>query len=578
MTDEILRIAIMTEKIRVAAAQFATGIDIESNLQTCLRMIDSASECQPDILVLPEFCNHASWYENQDHAYAVAVELEGYFTRAIGQKAKALQCYIMLNCTVRHDEPQVTGSNILFDPNGDIIAVSDKQVLMGNENNFLTKASEICPIVETPFGKIGMYSCMDGVIFETPRGLALRGAQILLNSLNSFADDEASLHIPVRAAENKVFVVAANKIGSLVPEALATVIAERVKIAPEQLHGAGESQIVAPDGSVLAKAPRTGEAVIYADIQVSRADHKLRPDGTHILNTRRPTLYKPLSEKPSQREYSAGVDALPVAVYQPVHDGAEAIDEVLNLLPAINQAKMLVLPELCHIPHRSIKNPNSAQVQSQEIVDAVVEKLSELNSDLLVCTSIVSGDTDGYALTGVLISQEGIVFQQVQLHNNAYHAQWQSKFGDSLKTFDAPFGRIAIAVGDDSNYPELFRLMAVQNVEIVLVPTHISEAWEVETGLRERAAENRMNLVVASRQTEAGSSLILGIDEDFTLWTEWKKRPFDGNINYPIVTPSRGNGLLLGTIYPASAGNRLVSQQTDVVDSRPYWLLDALVE
>ena len=42
---------------------------------------------------------------------------------------------------------------------------------------------------------------------ETPRGLAVRGAQLLINSLNSFAFDEASLHIPVRAPENKVFVI-----------------------------------------------------------------------------------------------------------------------------------------------------------------------------------------------------------------------------------------------------------------------------------------------------------------------------------------------------------------------------------
>ncbi len=95
---------------------------------------------------------------------------------------------------------------------------------------------------------------MDGVINETPRMLAVEGAQVLLNSLNSFALDEASLHVPVRAVENRVWVVAANKVGPLVPERSIAAVAERVGVPVERLHGAGESQIVAPDGTVVAIA------------------------------------------------------------------------------------------------------------------------------------------------------------------------------------------------------------------------------------------------------------------------------------------------------------------------------------
>ena len=563
----------MTNTVRVAAVQFATGVDVEDNLQTCLRLIDKASKDKPDILVMPEFCNHSSWYQDQEYAYEVAVELDGFFTQAIAEKAKEHGMYIMLNCTVRREKPSVTGTNILFNDLGEMIAVSDKQVLMGNENNFLSKATENCPIIETPLGKIGMYSCMDGVIFETPRGLAVRGAQILLNSLNSFASDEGSLHVPVRAGENKVFIVAANKVGSLVPEELAAIISERVKISPEQLHGAGDSQIVAPDGTVLAIAPHTGEAVVFADIDPSMADNKLRPDGTDVMATRRPDLYKPLAQEPSERNYQAGAESVSVAVYAPEKEGTEAVSEVVSMLDSLD-APLLVLPELFHIPNRAVTDAKSAQEQSQAMINALVEALQAMKSDLLISTSVVS--SDGTAHIGIILSQNGVVFEQAQLHKNAFHANWQTQFGDELKVYDAPFGRVAIAVGNDSIYPELLRLMAIHDVEIVLVPTHITEAWEVETGLLERAAENRMNIVVSTRPTDAGSSQILAIDEDFTLWAEWKKRPFDGNINYPIVRQSSEN-LLVGDIYPASAGNRFVSQKTDVVDGRPYWLLEALI-
>ena len=38
--------------VRVAALQFATGIDIQENLQTCLRMIDKAAEQRVQLMVL----------------------------------------------------------------------------------------------------------------------------------------------------------------------------------------------------------------------------------------------------------------------------------------------------------------------------------------------------------------------------------------------------------------------------------------------------------------------------------------------------------------------------------------------
>ncbi len=564
----------MTTPIRVAAAQFAIGTDVAANLATCLRMIDQAAAYKPHLIVLPEFCNHASWYQDNAHCYDVSVSLDGDFVAAIGRKAAEHACYIMLNCTVRRPEARVTDTNILLDPFGAIIATSDKQVLMGNENNFITTATQTGPIIELPIGRVGMYSCMDGVIFETPRGLALRGAQILCNSLNSFADDEASLHVPVRAAENKVFVVAANKVGPLVPEDLLETIARRIQISPEQLHGAGESQIVAPNGDILAKAPRTGEAVIYADIIPTRADDKQRPDGTDIFSARRPQLYRPLAQKPTERRYRQGASSVPVAIYQPLADGMDAIEEVASLIAEKSGWRLLVLPELFHLEAGRVSDPERAVIASQQMVSMLQNALGD---GCYVATSVVQRVGDGYAHTGILFNADGICFSQTQLHRVQRHAAWQTALGDALHTYDLPFARLALIVGEDSIYPEVFRLAALQNAEIALVTGHIGEAWETRSGLLERAAENRMGIAFSTRATPSGRGLIITIDEDFTLWTEWKNRPFDGNINYPIVTRlADDQNLLIADLHPARSANRLVSQKTDVVDSRPWWLLEAL--
>lgn len=547
-------------KIRAAAVQFGVVADVAANLQTCLRMIDEAAKVKPDVMVLPEFVNHIAWYRDADHCYGVAVSLDDDFIQAIGRKAKEHGCYIKINVTLKRDDGKVSGTNVLFDRAGNVVGLTDKQILMGNENNFLEKSTTIAPIIETEMGQVGMYACMDGVIPEVARALAVRRPQMLLNSLNSFAHDEASLHIPVRAAENKVFVVAANKVGSLVPEEMRESVAARLKIDPSFLEGAGESQIVAPDGTVLAKAPMKGEAVVFADIDLSEADNKLRPDGTDILSTRRPELYTPLGVESTNGGKMPGAESLLVGAGQVSGQGKEAIDSALKMIAEGEKAgvKLIVLPELFHIT-----NLESAEKESVEMIRALQSELK----DAYVATSIVE---DGMHV-GVLFNKNGIVLKQPQLHISGRHA-W-SKLGDEVNVFDAEWGRVALVIGNDAIYPETFRLAALKDVEVVAVPTLILEKWEVELGFKERAAENRMNVIVASKS----DSGIYAITEDFTLWTEWKNRPFDGNINYPVITMAQGDCLTIAEIHPAAAVNKMVSHRTDVLNGRPWKLAEPLI-
>jgi len=546
-------------KIRAAAVQFAVTADVSANLRTCIRMIDEAAKHKPDVMVLPEFVNHIAWYENAEHCYRVAVTLEDEFIQGIAKKAKEHACYIKINVTMKRPAEdgglsnKVTGTNILFDRAGNVVGVNDKQILMGNENNFLEKATEIAPILSTNIGDVGMYACMDGVIPEVARSLAVRRPQILLNSLNSFAHDEASLHIPVRAAENKVYVVAANKVGSLVPEEMRANVAAKLKIDPSFLEGAGESQIVAPDGTVLAKGSKKGEAVVFADIEVDFADNKLRPDGTDIFTSRRPELYKPIGDEPKDNKKKVGAENLLAGVIQVSGQGKEAIDEAKKYIieAESNQVKLIVLPELFHLK----ENDNE-----------MIRALQSAMKDSFVVTSIVEDNQH----VGVMFDKNKILLKQPQLHYSERYA-W-AKLGNELNIFDAEFGRVAIIVGNDAIYPETFRLTALKDVDVVCVPTMILEKWETEFGFKERAAENRMNLIVASKK----DSGIYAITEDFTLWTEWKNRPFDGNINVPIVTMAN-DGLTTAMIHPAASVNKMVSHRTDVLNGRPWHLAEPII-
>jgi predicted amidohydrolase len=558
-------------KIRVAAVQFGVTEEIPANLQTCLRLIDraAAQSPAPALIVLPEFVNHIAWYQDAAHCYRVAVSLEDDFIRQIAGRAAAHHCYIKINVTLKRDNGAVTGTNILFDPNGEIAGLNDKQILMGNENNFLQPADEIAPILATNIGRVGMYACMDGVIPEVARALAVRRPQLLLNSLNSFAHDEAALHIPVRAAENKVFVIAANKVGSLVPEALRETIAARLKIDPAFLEGAGESQIVAPDGSVLAKAPRKGESVVTADIDLRHAENKLRPDGTDILLSRRPELYRPIGEEPG-----TAVAVLPAAasilgaVIQPgsLEEGLEAVAQAIQ-----QQAKLIVLPELFPLPNGRVTDPAAAAEESTRLQASLLHLLAAAPEDCLVAFSAVQQTESGWEHHGLALNRQGVILRQPQLHHAARHP-WVSALGQSVVVADVAWGRVALVVGNDAIFPETFRLAALQNVAVTAVPATILEPWESALGFPERAAENRMNLLVADR-AESG---VYAVTEDFTLWTEWKSRPFDGNINTPEISRAQAT-LTIAPLYPAAAANRFVSHRTNVVDGRPWRLAGPII-
>ncbi|MFQ3633088.1 nitrilase-related carbon-nitrogen hydrolase [Roseiflexus sp.] len=110
--------------------------------------------CRSAVIVLPEFINTYGLVSRCTHCYAVAVDLDGTFLQAIGEKAREHGCYLKLNVTLKRPEfdldenettDKVTDTNILFDPTGKIVGTCDKQILMGNEHNFLQKACFIAP-------------------------------------------------------------------------------------------------------------------------------------------------------------------------------------------------------------------------------------------------------------------------------------------------------------------------------------------------------------------------------------------------------------------------------------------------
>lgn len=564
--------------MRVAVAQYAVGAELDANLAASLRMVGQvAAACRPDLIVLPEFCNHVSWYEDPAHCWSVALDPEGDWLSAIARKAAESGAYVVVNCTLRRGKFEqggvCTGASLLYSPDGELAASNDKQVLIGHENDFLAQAWQPGPVVATKFGRLGLYACMDGVINETPRCLALRGAQLLCNSLNSFASDEAGLHVPVRAAENKVFVAAANKTGPLIPEALLEPVSQQTGIPEKFLMGAGESQVVAPDGAVLARASRDREEAVWADIDLAEADDKRRPDGSDIFQSRRPALYAALGEDPARQPLRfEGEDTAAATLIQLTSVGPGATAEAGAKLGEAfaGGARLAALPPLFFLQDQQVVDPKAAAGQAAAVIRTMA---ASCGPGQYAATSLVLGEP--LRLATVLIGNQGVVLEQGQLHRSERFA-W-SALCDEVSTANLGFSRVALLSSDDSCFPESFRLAALASADTVIVPVLPQEAWELRTGLLERAAENRVNLLAAMQPGPLGRSFGASLPKDFTLLTPWEEREFDGVLSQPpVTTAGPGPGLVRFQIYPRQAENKVVSRGTDLLAGRPWRLLAPL--
>ena len=562
--------------VRVAALQFASGTDVAQNLATCLRMIDSAQAHRAELLVLPEFSNHISWYDDAGHAWRVSLDLDGVFLSAIAERAGRYRCYIVINVSLRRDNGKLSISSLMFDPAGELCAVADKQTLMGHENHWFARAEQTSDVIDTPFGRLAMFPCRDGVTCETPRGLALRGAQLFCDSLNSFALDEASLHVPARAPENKVFLVAANKIGPLIPEDLLEAVSAETHIPLRFLHGAGESQIVSPAGEILARGPRDREAVVFADIDLSLADDKLRPDGTHLFAARRPELYKPIAESPRGPVCGPAAEAVTVACLSPLATDETALDELAGLVAALPATTVLaVLPELFCYGQAPGADLAAEAALGLRAIDAL-RAACAVSPDLLLCTSIVTPLEHGYSLSSVLVGRTGLLATQPLLHACA-RFPW-SVAGSELSLVDLPWGRLALITGDDAVFPELVKVAALGGAHAIAVPFQMQESWEETYGLRSRAAENRLCVVASSRPLAGRAGLIADLEREFTVMTQWQERKFDGYINAPLVTEQQpGERVTAVEIHPLAACNKLMSERTDLLLDRPWQLSQDLL-
>ncbi|MCX7805936.1 MAG: carbon-nitrogen hydrolase family protein [Planctomycetota bacterium] len=245
--------------VTVACAQIEVSDDIAL---ACEKIADAMSEAAgrgARLVIFPE-CAIGGYYPNEWREGA----------RAMCWKAidAALDCLRRLcrrhRLSVVAGAPRRTGGRILnsafaIGGDGKVLAVYDKIHLTGmrsgrDDAGFFSRGRSL-PVFRAEGIAVGMQICMDFRFPEPYRILRGKGARLVCQPTcvagrsGLWKSGILQAHIASRAAENEFFVALCNSAG------------------PFQNM---PSQIVGPDGDVLARAPLDEETVIYAEIDPLR--------------------------------------------------------------------------------------------------------------------------------------------------------------------------------------------------------------------------------------------------------------------------------------------------------------------
>ncbi|MGH9522449.1 MAG: nitrilase-related carbon-nitrogen hydrolase [Terriglobales bacterium] len=152
-----------------------------------------------------------------------------------------------------------------------------------HEQGYYTPGDTGAPVYKTRAGNIGVAICYDRHYPEYMRKLALAGADLVVvpqaGAIDEWPEGLYEAELQVAAFQNGYFTALCNRVG-----------------VEDCLTFAGESFVCAPDGRVLARAPKGEDFILYADLDLAAArnSHARRL----FLRHRRPELYAEWFAKP----------------------------------------------------------------------------------------------------------------------------------------------------------------------------------------------------------------------------------------------------------------------------------------
>ncbi len=226
----------------------------EKNLQ---KVIDTLVKNDFDLIVLPELFTTGYLFPSKEEAISYGELVpEGKTTKKLIEFAQEKKTYI-IGSIVELEDDGVYNTAIVVGPEG-FVGKYRKIHLTNFELPLFDRGNEV-PIFDIEGVKIGIAICFDCWFPELCRDLALRGADIICHPSN-FGGTMSLDVIKVRAAENVLYTITANRIG--------------LEHGPGfDAEFCGHSQIISPDSKVLYQEGNQ-ESIFITEIDPYRSREK----------------------------------------------------------------------------------------------------------------------------------------------------------------------------------------------------------------------------------------------------------------------------------------------------------------
>lgn len=223
-----------------------------------------------DLWVLPELFSSGYNFKTKKEAAKCA-------ERADGPLAHVLKAWtVKRNCAVVAGFPEKAGSRLYNSAlwvDGPKVRVYRKTHLFGNEKKFFSPGDSGFWVEKVKGVPVGVMICFDWFFPESARSLALKGAQVIAHSANLVLPWGPE-GMKIRSLENRVFTATANRVG-----------------AERGLRYIGQSQVVAPNGALLARMGEDERAFVVEVDPWTAKDKKVHPNND-LFKDRRPAFYK----------------------------------------------------------------------------------------------------------------------------------------------------------------------------------------------------------------------------------------------------------------------------------------------
>jgi 5-aminopentanamidase len=250
------------------------------NLEGCLARLEEAAAAGCELVVLPECATSGYMLSSEEEAARAAEEIPGPSVEAFEQACARHGIHCVAGILER-DGDLLYNSAVLVGPDGLVGRYRKTHLPFLGADRFVAAGDEPPEVFETPVGRIGIEICYELRFPEVTRTLALGGAEIVAHPTNwprqvrPFAD----FLTRARAAENRIFLVTANRVGR-----------ER------GMEFFGRSQVVDPLGTRVTEAEEAGEVLVTAEVDPAAAREKDRAIvpgeyEVHLFGDRRPELY-----------------------------------------------------------------------------------------------------------------------------------------------------------------------------------------------------------------------------------------------------------------------------------------------